>query len=150
MWNFFQFTATCALKQVFENATTDRDSPRRSLVKSASCELQLRRIVRVPPGSRSRSSQEGVYDQTNANNPITIKNRTHIDSNFFDRKDLEKSSPAVMFAGHESPCMKDAVYLQSSPTALSELAGRMQSCYSYSYARRSYYCVNWACAGLLT
>jgi hypothetical protein len=72
----------------------------------------------------------GVYAQKKPQNSVNVKKRPHLVTNFFDRKVLGKSSPAVMFTGRESPCMKDAVYLQSSPTTLSELAGRMQSYYS--------------------
>jgi hypothetical protein len=55
-----------------------------------------------------------------------------------------------MFTSHEIPCLKDAVYLQSSPTTLHVLAGKMQSSCRYSYTCHVYKSVDWACVELLT
>jgi len=48
------YTDLC-FKQVFENATADRNAPCRSVVNSASCELQLPLTVPVPACCSSRS-----------------------------------------------------------------------------------------------
>jgi hypothetical protein len=48
------YTDMC-FKQVFENATTDRNSPRRLVVNSASYESQLPATVPVPSHFRSSS-----------------------------------------------------------------------------------------------
>lgn len=80
------YTDLC-LKQVLKNAITDCNSPRRSFVNSAGCELQLvqGRVVWLA----TRGSQEGIYDQKKKTlNFVTIENKTHINITFVDLKDL--------------------------------------------------------------
>jgi hypothetical protein len=92
----YSFYTDLCFKQFFENVTTDCNSPCCSVVKSASCELQLPLTVPVPSLSKSRSvtsdvrfTEELLRQFRNRHNSATTENRNHIKISFFGHKDLE-------------------------------------------------------------
>jgi len=93
---------------VCDSANSVRNSRCRSVVKSASCKLQLRLTVPVPAGSRSRivtsdarPTRGRSRQLKNTHNSVTIENMIHIYVKIFVHEDLRNHllqyCPQVMY-----------------------------------------------------